>query len=127
MAQFVDGNVKTFEADGAIAQFARVQLDADGKVTTAGLTAKDIGTAEREAFAAGDKIPVRLRTASGTHKVIASEAVAVGGTLHTQASGKVGDTATATGYEYGMAIEASSADGDIIEAIRINHGDTANS
>ena len=36
MAQLVDTNCKTFEADEAVAQYLRVKLDGDGKVTTEG-------------------------------------------------------------------------------------------
>jgi hypothetical protein len=125
MSQYVDGNTKAFEADAAIVQFARVKLDSDGKITTAGLTDKDIGTACEEAFAAGDIIAVRLRTASGTHKMIASEALAAGATVYTESDGEVQDTAQATAFQIGTALEAATADGDIIEVLYNSHGDTA--
>jgi len=126
MAEYVNGPTKSFEADGAIALHARVSFDADGKVTAAGLTTKEIGTAETEAFAAGDIITVRLTSAPGTCKMIAAEALSVGDAVHTAASGKVGDTATATGYLVGRSLTISGADGDIIEVLRNSHGDTAN-
>ena len=125
MSQYVDGNCKTFEADAAIAQYARVKLDSDGKITTAGLADKEIGTATREAFAAGDLISVRLRSAAGTHKMIAQEALAVGATVYTEASGKVQDTAQATAFQVGTALEAATADGDVIEVLYNALGDTA--
>ena len=125
MAELNETGCKTFEADEAISQYARVKLDADGKVTNAGLADKEIGTAAREAFAAGDKISVRLRSAAGTHKMIAQEALAAGATVYTEASGKVQDTAQATAFQVGTALEAATADGDIIEVLYNNHGDTA--
>lgn len=125
MAEYNATGCKAFEADEAIAQFARVKLDADGKVTNAGLADKEIGTATREAFAAGDIIDVRLRSAAGTHKMIAQEALAVGATVYTEASGKVQDTAQATAFQVGTAFTAATADGDIIEVLYNNHGDTA--
>ena len=124
MSQYVDGNEKSFEADEAIAQYARVKLDADGKVTAAGLADKEIGTALRESFAAGDVIPVRLRSAAGTHKMIAADALSIGDPVFSQASGKVGDT-EATGFLIGTALEATTADNDIVEVLYNNHGDTA--
>jgi hypothetical protein len=125
MSQFVDGNTKSFIADEAIAVHLRVKLDSDGRVTTAGLADKDIGTAMTPAFAAGDPITVRLRTAAGTHKAIAKEAFAAGATLYTEAGGKVQDTAEATAYQIGTAMEAATADNDVVEILYSTHGDTA--
>jgi len=125
MAEQVDSNTRTFEADAAIAQFARVVLEADGKIVTAGLAEKEVGIATREAFAAGDKIAVKLRSAAGTHKMIAVEALAVGATVYTEAAGKVQDTAQATAFQVGTALQAATADGDIIEVLYNAHGDTA--
>jgi len=125
MSQFVDGNYKTFVADEAIDVHLRVKLDSDGRVTVAGLTDKDIGTAVTPAFAAGDNVTVKLRTGSGTHKMVAIEALAVGARLYTETGGKVQDTAQATSFQLGTALEAATADGDIIEVLYDMHGDTA--
>ena len=56
MTEQLDSGFIPLEADGAIAQFARVKLDADGKITEAGLTDREIGIAQREAFATGDVV-----------------------------------------------------------------------
>lgn len=125
MSQYVDGPAKSFTADEAIAVHLRVKLDSDGRVTTAGLADKDIGTAMTPAFAAGDVITVRLRTASGTHKAVAKEAIAAGATIYTEAGGKVQDTAETTAYQIGTAMEAATADNDVIEILYNVHGDTA--
>lgn len=125
MSQFVDGNYKTFIADEAIAVHLRVKLDSDGRVTVAGLTDKDIGTAITPAFAAGDPITVKLRTGAGTHKMVAIEAVTVGSRLYTEANGKVQDTAASTAFQIGTALETATNDGDIIEVLYDMHGDTA--
>ena len=125
MAEYVDTNTKSLEADAAIALHARVVFEADGKVVTAGITDKEIGTAEQEAFAAGDIITVRLRTAAGSCKMIAVEALSVGDAVYTAASGKVADTAASTSYLVGQALTISAADGDIVEVVRNSHGDTA--
>lgn len=125
MSQFADGNYKTFEADAAVALYQRVKLDSDGKVTVAGLADLDIGTAVKPAFAAGDLVTVKLRTGSGTHKMIVSEAVAAGALLYTESDGEVQDTAQATAYPIGTALEAATADQDVIEVLYNTHGDTA--
>ena len=125
MSQYFDTNTKTFECDEAIAQYARVKLDGDGKITTAALTDKEIGTATEATFAAGEVVAVRLRTATGTHKMIAVEALAAGATVYTETAGKVQDTAQATAFQIGTALEAATADGDVIEVLYNAHGDTA--
>lgn len=125
MSQHVETNTKTFTADEAIAVNLRVKLDSDGRVTVAGLTDKDIGTAVTAAFAAGDSVTVKLRSGAGTHKMVASEALAIGALLYTEASGKVQDTAQATAFQIGHALEAATADGDVIEVLYNAHGDTA--
>lgn len=125
MSQFVDSNTRTFVADEAIAIYTRVKLDSDGRVTTAGLTDKEVGTAVTPAAAAGDPITVKLRTGAGTHKMIAVEALAIGATVYTEAAGKVQDTAQATAFQVGTALEAATADGDVIEVLYNAHGDTA--
>jgi hypothetical protein len=125
MSQYVDGNTKTFVADEAIAIHLRVKLDSDGRVTIAGLAEKEIGTAVTPAFAAGDPITVRLRSASGTHKMVAIEACPIGALLYTETVGKVQDTAASTAFQIGTALEAAGADGDVIEVLYNAHGDTA--
>jgi len=124
MSQYVDGNEKAFSASAAITQYARVKVSGAGTVAEAGLAEKEIGTALNEA-ASGEVVTVRLRTASGTHKMIAKEALAVGATVYTEADGKVQDTAEASAFQVGTALEAATAENDIIEVIYNNHGDTA--
>lgn len=125
MSQYNDTGFKSFAAAGAIPQFSRVKLGNDGTVDVAGLTDRDIGTAVTAALAAGDVITVKLRSAPGTHKMIAIEALAAGALIYTEASGKVQDTAAATAFILGHALEAATADGDVIECMYGNHGDTA--
>jgi hypothetical protein len=45
----------------------------------------------------------------------ASEALAVAATLYTESDGEVQDTAQATSFPFAIALEAATADGDIIE------------
>ena len=124
MSQYVDSNTKAFTAAGTIKQYARVTLGSGGTITEAGLAVKEIGTAMEPAVS-GDVISVRLRSATGTHKMIAIEALAIGATLYTETDGKVQDTAATTAFQIGTALEAATADGDIIEVLYNAHGDTA--
>lgn len=109
-------------ADAAIAQYARVLLEADGRIVTAGLADVDIGVAMREAFAAGDPVTVRLRNAQGSVPMIASEAIEVGDLVYSETAGKVQDTAQATSFLVGQARTAAGADGHFLEVIRFDGG-----
>ena len=117
MSQQYDSGTRQFTADAAIAQFARVTFESDGKVVTAGLTDVGIGVAQVPAFASGDVIPVKLWNSAGTFKMRASEALAVAATLYTESDGEVQDTAQATAVPFAQALEAATADGDIIECV----------
>jgi len=126
MSQRNDSGFKTFEADEAITLYSRVKLDSDGKITLAALVDRSIGTLQTAAaLAAGDLVSVKLRSAAGTHKVRVKEAVAAGAALYSEAAGEVQDTAEATGYLEGTAMEAATAEDDIIEMLYNNAGDTA--
>jgi len=116
MSQYVDGNTKSFTAGAAIAVNVRVKL-ASGKLAAAGVADKELGTLLDASFADGDVRSVRLRNSSGTTKYIAASAIAVGADVYTAASGKVNDTAASTSYLLGTALEAATADGDVIEVL----------
>jgi hypothetical protein len=121
MSQQFDANTRPFVADAAIAQFARVVFESDSRVVTAGLTEVGIGIAQTAAFAAGDVIAVKLWNSTGTFKMRASEALAVGATLYTESDGEVQDTAQATSVPFAQALEAAIADGDIIECALLTY------
>jgi hypothetical protein len=126
MSQFHDSGYMTFTASEAIPKYARVTLASTGLIEDAGIAVKDIGTATNEAFASGDRVTVKLRSAPGTHKMIAAAAVSLGATIFTAASGKVSVSAS-TAFQIGnvVGIDGTVADGDIIEVLYNNHGDTA--
>ena len=115
MSQYVDTGTRTYIADAAIVQFARVVFENDGRVVTAGLTQVGVGIAMTAAFAAGDAIEVKMWNSAGTFKMRASEALAIAATLYTESDGEVQDTAQATAFPFAIALEAATADGDIIE------------
>ena len=117
MSQYVDTGTRTFIADAAITQFSRVVFESDSRVVTAGLTEVGCGIAMNPAFAAGDAIQVKLWNSGGTFKMRASEALAAAATLYTESDGEVQDTAQATAVPFAQALEAATADGDIIECV----------
>lgn len=126
MSQQDDSGVKTFQAAGTIPKHARVVLGSGGTVTVAGLAEKEIGTALARAVS-GENVAVKLRTAPGTHKMIAIEAMAIGAAVYTETDGKVQDTAQQTAFLIGTVVDivAPTADGDIVEILYNAHGDTA--
>ena len=119
MSQFVEGNMKTFTSGATIPAFSRVILTS-GELAVAGLTdgpSTVLGTTEVDCVD-GDYVAVRLSTATGTRKVIAAAAISQGANVYTAADGEVSTTAN-TAYMVGIALEAATADQDIIEILDI--------
>lgn len=98
-------------AAGAVAQYLRVKTP--GAIAAAGASDVAIGTMDSPCTAAGP-CTVRLRTAQGTRKMVASEAITAGNAVYAAASGKI--AASGTVYE-GVALEAATANNDIIEVM----------
>jgi hypothetical protein len=117
MSQYVDTGTRTFIADAAIPQFARVVFENDSRVVVAGLTEVGCGIAMTAAFVAGDAIEVKLWNSGGTFKMRASEALTAAAILYTESDGEVQDTAQATSVPFAQALEAATNDGDIIECV----------
>lgn len=115
MSQYTEASTKAFEAAGALTQYTRVTLNTStGKLLVAGATDTAIGVTERPAFADGDFIAVRLTTAQGTCKVVANAAITKGDPVYAAADGEI---APSGAVMFGYAIEAATADGDIIEVL----------
>lgn len=112
MSQMVEGPTRTFTAGEAIAQFLRVK-GAPASATLAGASDISVGTAERVA-ASGETFAVRLRTAQGTRKMVASGAITAGNPVYAAAAGKIAGSGTV--YE-GIALETSTTNGDVIEVM----------
>lgn len=123
MSQYVATLERTFTASAAIAKNALVQLANTGKVSTNGLATRPIGIATQAAFADGDEITVRMLYPS--YKIIAKEAFAIAATLYTEADGKVQDTAESTSLPMFIALEAATAENDIVEVLPIHFGGVA--
>lgn len=120
--QYNENSRKGFLNGGsAINKYLRVKLSS-GTLTTAGITDREIGVLTDRAEASVHT-NVLLRTAAGTTPMVASAAITAGALVYTAASGKIGNSAS-TAYLVGIALEAATADGDIIEVLRNSHGDT---
>ena len=103
----------TFVAGAAIAAGEFVKFSSGKVVKCAAATDIAIGVALDSASADGEQIPVQLLTGGDTVLVKAGGAVAQGGTLTC-----LGTTvATAGTLQYGIALEAATASGEIIEAM----------
>ena len=124
----VDNGFKTFTAGEDLSAFRRVKLDttvnqviyADAEHDSVGIT--------QGAVDSGDPVNLKLRTAEGTVKVEAAGVVTLGDIVYGADDGKIDDDPS--GVVFGQAINASGADGDIIEVIPgveahsdlLNHG-----
>lgn len=125
MSQRNDSGFKAFPAGEVMEVNSRVILHTDGTLLYADLVHKSIGTLIEPALAIGQIVTVKLRSAAGTHKVRVKEAVAAGAQLYGEADGEVQDTAEATSFQEGTALEAATAENDVIEFLYNNAGDTA--
>lgn len=112
MSQFFDTSTRPDVAAAAIAQHLRVKTP--GALALAGAADVELGTMEVACTAAGPTT-VRLRTAKGTCKMVASAAITAGVTVYAAANGKIAASGTVT---IGTALEAATADGDVIEVLR---------
>lgn len=115
MSQYIHAPVKSFVAGGALGQHLRVKATA-GKMALAGASDRELGTLEYSTFADGDAAAVRIRTAEGTFKGIASEAITAYAVCYAAAGGKVSATGTVI---VGITLEAATSDGDVIEIMRL--------
>ncbi len=117
MSQYNESACRTFVAGAAIAQYLRVKLTA-GKLAVAGATERELGTMDRASFADGDPVAVRLRTAQGTGKYVAVDAITAGNVCYAAAGGKVSATGSIV---VGIALETSANNNDVIEVLRSEH------
>ena len=117
MASYVETPTRSDTAAGSIAQHLRVKTP--GSVAAAGASDVSIGTMELPCLAAGP-CTVRLRTAQGTRKMVAVDAITKGNTVYAAASGKISATGT---VREGIAMETSTADNDVIEVMDAVHVD----
>lgn len=114
MSSYIDGPVRSFPVSSALSQHRRVKLS-NGVLAYAGSTDRELGTLEKPVVSGDETAAVRLRTAPGTQRMIASEAITAGDAVYAAADGKVAASGT---IQVGAALEAATADGDVIEVLR---------
>lgn len=102
-------------AGEAITQYARVKLNASNQVIEADADDKGIGTAQIDADNL-EHVSVKLWSAPGTHKVIATGAFTINDVIYGTDNGEVDDDPD-FGVAVGRASETTTASGDIIEMI----------
>lgn len=103
----------TFKAGAAIAAGEFVKFSSGKVVKAAAATDVCIGVALDAAAAEGDLVPVQLLSSGDTALVKAGGSVSQGGTVTC-----LGTTvATAGTLQYGIALEAATASGQLIECI----------
>lgn len=109
--------VLTLEAGEALGAYRRVKVESGTakdpvEVVYADAGEQHIGTTEA---AAADTalVAVRPRTMPGSRLGVAADSFARGATLYGAADGKISDTSS--GSAIGIALEAASADGDVVE------------
>jgi hypothetical protein len=115
MSQFVEAPTRADTAAGAVSQFLRVKTP--GAIATAGALEQSFGTMDRTCVAAGP-CTVRLKSAEGTRKMVAAAAISAGANVYGAASGKVSSVANPN--IEGIALEAATADNDVIEVLTVN-------
>lgn len=115
MGQQVDTPTKSFRAGAARAQYLRVYSNS-GTITTATASEQAIGVQQDESFASTDLVSILLKSKPGTMMMTASEAISAGAYVYAAAGGKVASTGT---IKEGIALEASTANGDIIEVLPV--------
>jgi len=111
------GSKIALTAAATLQQGLRVKLDSSGNIVAAGVDEFAIGTIEKPAVN-GDTVNVILPNA-GIVEVVIDGAVAINAPLYGVAAGKVSDNDPGSATIRYRALEAGSADGQIISAIPV--------
>jgi hypothetical protein len=114
MSQYIETNTKAFVASEEIPMDRLVTIDGNGKIALASATSAIAGISARPTFKNNDVITVRLRTASGTAKLVANGAITSGAAVFAAALGKVSAAGTVF---VGTALETATANNDVIEVL----------
>jgi hypothetical protein len=122
MSEITLGRSKTFKAGAvAIPQGTIVKFDTDGTVIcSTSATEVHIGIAEQATVANG-QCSVILRDGMGTAKVVASTTISVGAKITATTAGQAVTTTADHAEVVGVALEAATAQGDLIEVMLANY------
>lgn len=121
MSQYVQAPTRAFATSSALGQHLRVKVSAS-VLALAGTTDVELGTLERPVVTGDEVGTVRLRTAEGTAKMVASEAITAHNPVYAGANGKVAASGTVL---VGKALEGATTDGDVIEVLRAGESSAA--
>lgn len=115
MAQMEDSGFKTFEIGEDVVAYRAVKFDSTaGTVSYADAGDRIDGWTQRDADDSdGDRVTVALRNKPGTQKAMLATSCSVGDKLYSAADGKL--STSVAGDAQAIALEAATADGDIIE------------
>lgn len=120
-----NNGIKAFSTATDISKNRLVTMAANGNISHCSATATNnpVGVTQL-AGGSGDHVPVKLMNHPGTIEVTASGAITRGDEVAADASGKVQAMPTAAGdyKKIGIALEAATADGDIIEVLPTDIG-----
>jgi hypothetical protein len=100
-----------------LSPYLRVIFNSSGQLALAGVDDFELGVLDEGAFVQGVSYPVRLASAQGTFPCVASGPIALGQAMFADAGGKV--TAAAGPVPVGFCLKAATANGDIIEGLRV--------
>jgi len=108
----MDQSAPTFKVNAALKQYVRVKFSS-GKLVAAAKADDSLGPTAKETFAADELVAVNMESTGGTRKYIANNAITQYALVYTADDGEVSSTSTGA-TKLGIALDASTADGDII-------------
>jgi hypothetical protein len=117
MSQLTEGRTKTFTAGEPIGEHILARLNSSGLLEVCQLGEVPVSVMYTPAFAAGQPCAVTLVSADGTFKCIAAGAFSQGAVVYGRADGKVDDISTTSAIRVGIALEAATNSGDVIEVM----------
>jgi hypothetical protein len=115
-----DGPIIQLITDATYTVGTRVKLDSAGRVTVAVLADRAIGYIDENGATAGQLCGIRVASYPAMTYVRAHSALAVGALLYSQAAGRVDDTDAGSAHVVGFALDAASAQDNVIRMIRVD-------
>lgn len=115
-----DGPVIQLVSDATYTVGTRVKIDSAGRVTAAALADRGVGYIEPDGATANNLCNVRVSCYPAMVYARAHSALVVGALLYSQASGRVDDADGGSAHVLGYAVDAASAQDNVIRMIRID-------